>query len=293
MRIVAAVGVKDEADLIDRAIDHLRSIGAVVVIVCDMYSTDGTAELVRARAADGVVLIQMSDRASQAEWSSHVLSAVRDAAADWMFFVDADELPLPSTGSLHQTAALSDADVVVLERYNVPLLRDGPAMPVRVTPDRYGDLFLLVEPIPDFWRHLSEHPQTSWMRKKLAKRVMARVECVESIGVGGHNVVGAGRRPLRRLSASDLVVAHIPFTSRDRFRRKVVNARHLLQNHDAAHGPAFARHWRRWVELDDAGRLDEEFRRMVLSEEELSDLLHQGVVRSAADLLGHDRVSRA
>ena len=45
MRIAAHIGVKDEVELIERVINHLQAIGIDVFVICDMYSTDGTSEI--------------------------------------------------------------------------------------------------------------------------------------------------------------------------------------------------------------------------------------------------------
>ena len=44
-RIAAYLGVKDEVELIEPCIAHLRSIGVEHIMACDMSSTDGTAEV--------------------------------------------------------------------------------------------------------------------------------------------------------------------------------------------------------------------------------------------------------
>jgi hypothetical protein len=122
MRIVACVGVKDVVELLEPMIAHLRSIGVDVIVVCDMYSTDGSAELLeRYAAADDVVMFQISDREDMETWAQANLAHVRDARADWAIFLDADEFPIPASGSLKDCAGLDDADVLLLDRYNVPL----------------------------------------------------------------------------------------------------------------------------------------------------------------------------
>ena len=45
-------------------------------------------------------------------------------------------------------------------------------------------------------------------------------------------------------------------------------------------------HWRRWLALAEQGRFDEEFDRNVFSEETISTLRANGVIRSVAEVFG-------
>ena len=45
MIIAAALGVKDEIELIERCIIHLQNIGIDLILACDVSSTDGTREV--------------------------------------------------------------------------------------------------------------------------------------------------------------------------------------------------------------------------------------------------------
>jgi hypothetical protein len=46
-------------------------------------------------------------------------------------FIDGDEYPLPATGFLKDSEALANADVVSIDRFNIPLGPTGPLMPKR------------------------------------------------------------------------------------------------------------------------------------------------------------------
>lgn len=287
MRVVANLGVKDEVELIERAIAHLRSIGVDHIIVCDMYSTDGTAEILESYRSDvDFWVIQMRDQESQEAWVRTNLELVERANADWVIFLDADEFPIPASGSLKQCTALNHVDAIQVDRFNVPLCTGRPAMPRELTPDSYMDLLLVVDPIaePEFWPRLERDPDLSWMRKQVMPRVMARPEKIEGLTLGTHDIVAHDQASLRRATADDLVVAHLPFTTRSRFARKVDNIRAWLPVHDELLGAHSARHWRWWVELADNGALDQEFDRMSFSAETTAELREKGVIRSAAEV---------
>ncbi len=62
MRIAANLGVKDEVELIERSVAHLRAIGVDLIIACDLGSTDGTLEILEKHRSDrDFWLFTMSD----------------------------------------------------------------------------------------------------------------------------------------------------------------------------------------------------------------------------------------
>ena len=285
VRLAASIGVKDEVELIEQTIMHLRAIGVDQIIAIDMYSTDGTVEILERHRSDDLWLTQMSDHESQEAWVRLNLELVKEADADWVIFLDADEFPIPASGSLKKCAALNGADAVAVDRFNVPVGPSGPAMPGELAPEGYEDLLLVVDPIPepDFWAALERDPELSWIRKQVMPRVMARPEKIAGLTLGMHDIVAADQTSLRRARGDDLLIAHLPVTTRGRFRRKVENIRALLPVHDELYGEHSARHWRRWVELADAGALDQEFDRMIYDASTIAALREDGVIGSAAE----------
>ena len=283
MKIVASVGVKDEVELIEQLIDHLRRIGVDQIIVCDMHSTDGTAEILERHRSTDFWVYTMGEE-GLAEWGYRNLEWVNQAGADWVIFVDADEFPIPASGSLRDCAALDRVDALIIERLNVPLRPDGPAIPDPLVPERYEELLLIVDPERRPWSKMRDDPNASWMRARVAPRVMARPERIEALTLGTHDVVGKGTPPVRRIVPTDLVCAHLPFTTLERFSRKVANIRATFEAHDEAYGETYGHHWRHWLDLDARGLLEHEFRRMVFDGKTLGELRRRRVVGSAAEL---------
>src|SRR6266404_8843647 len=113
MKIAAHLGVKDEVDLIERAIVHLRAIGVDTIVVCDMCSTDGTFEVLERYRSNEFEIIQLSNRTPTKTWLLQNYELIKAVDADWILLLDADEFWLPSSGSLkdYVTAKLMDVDV--------------------------------------------------------------------------------------------------------------------------------------------------------------------------------------
>src|SRR5207342_1774336 len=101
MRIAAHLGVKDEVELIEDAIAHLRSIGVDHIVAVDSFSTDGTADiLAQYRNKDDFWFVQIDDLAPDEtgeNWARQNMAAIANVPADWVVFLDADERWLPAT----------------------------------------------------------------------------------------------------------------------------------------------------------------------------------------------------
>ena len=287
--IAAYLGVKDEAELVEAAIAHLRAIGVDHIVACDMGSTDGTWEVLEAyRSSDDFWLVRLDDCASDyfEVWDRTVVEQVKQTGADWAIFLDADEFWIPASGKLKECAVLDGSDLLSVARFNVPLGPAGPMLPDRLVPSRYDELLCLVRPIPNFHAYLMDNPQSPWIEGVPNPKAMARPSRIARLnGWGAHDIVPAGGQPVRRAVPSDLMIAHLPFTTRSRFARKVKNIRRIFAAHEHRFGRDTAWHWRRWLELADKGELDEEFQRTVFTTELIDDLRQQGVIRSAAEWL--------
>jgi capsular polysaccharide biosynthesis protein/glycosyltransferase involved in cell wall biosynthesis len=289
-RIAAFLGVMDEIELIERTIDHLYSIGVDLVVACDMGSTDGTLEVLRSRApTSNFRLLQPKDHGQELvdAWPQTRLELL-EQGFDWTLFIDADEYVIPASGSLRDCAALTQADVLYIQSFNVPLGPNGPLMPARFIPDRYEELLLIIKSGVDFRgfrKYLEENPEVAWITGVPEPKMLARSESACALIEGMHNIPAPFLEPLRRRTAADLIIAHVPFTTTARFARKVDNARRALAADDEsgrAQGDV-AWHWRRWLRLADEGRLDEEFNRSVFTAETIAELRRDGIVRSAAE----------
>jgi glycosyltransferase involved in cell wall biosynthesis len=288
MRIAANLGVKDEVELVERTIAHLRAIGVDHINAFDACSTDGTTELLRKHESEeGFWFIQINNQEPdglEKIWLHKNLELAKRSEADWVIFLDADEYWIPATGSLRDCAVLADSDLLSVDRYNVPMGPTGLLMPDELTPSNYEELLLYVEPIPNFRPYLEAHPETPWVRGVPMPKIMARPSRIGVLTHGMHDVVAAGHEPLQRSRPCDLLIAHLPFTTPARFKRKIDNVRQVFSVHDKYFAGQMAWHWRRWVAAADQGRLDEEFQRQAASAEALADLRRKGVIQSAAEV---------
>lgn len=283
MRIAAVLSVKDEAELIERSVEHLWAIGVDVILAFDMGSRDGTVEALERLQSTRLQLFRWDDRdpdTSQIEEATW--SAVRHCGADWVLFQDADEFWLPASGRLQDCAALNNADVLSVDRFNVVLGSAGPLLPAALTPSEYPRCTLIVKSPPDFRSRLEQDDSLAWIGIVPGRKAMARRHCVARLIEGLHEVEAPPGMAIRRQVPDDLLIAHLPLSTPERFAAKVENIRAHLAVHAPNMGPQIAWHWRRWLRLEDEGRLAQEFERSVFDPATLEHLRAEGVVQSAA-----------
>ncbi len=289
MKFGAFLGVKDEVELITKAIDHLYAIGVEFIFVCDMKSTDGTLEKLCVRQHDGnFALIMGDDTAPEGgDWFAAAREAASRLAAmryDWMMFLDADEFWIPMTGRLSDCASLHDADIVSVPRYNMPIVKDEAWDAIRFDPPGYHRLYAITKPIPDFRDMLDENPSIPWIRGVPVPKIIARPECVASAIMGAHDVIPPDGMTPRRAGAPDLFISHVPFSTKGRFARKIANIRRLISRHDGSFDPSLGWHWRRWLEIVDRNGIDHEFEKNLFDEVTRDRLRREGVIVSASEI---------
>lgn len=285
MRIAAHLGVLDEVELIGPAIEHLRRIGVEHVIVFDMGSRDGTLEAIERFAEPSVDLVRLRNDTPWEELRRRTIESVRATPADWVLFQDADEFWLPASGSLQHCASLTGNDVVTVNRYNVVATESGPAFAMPPVPEAYSRILLYAQPIPSFQRYLELHPEVPWIRGVPVPKVISRRECVGSVTMGSHDVDSADGCVARRAAASDLVIAHLPVSSLERFRRRVANIAEFLRLNPGYLRGAEAWHWKRFHEISIREGTEQEYRRQLIDQARLCSLAAAGTVRTAAQLL--------
>ena len=288
MKIVAMLGVKDEVELIRPCIDHLRSIGVDLIVACDSGSADGTRDLLDACGpSDDLQIVDLDLPHDQKR--AKKLALARDAQADWVMFLDADEFWLPRDGALKSCRGLADADVLVVERFNVPPTPQGPPIGAHLSPAGYDQLLLCIQKIPAFHATWTRHLDVPWLLgADILPKVLARTDVIRAVNAGGHTVEPS-RGALQQVRARDLLIAHVPFSTFPRFERKVANIRNRLCTHPEFFADNTAWHWQRWASLSEAGRLREEFERQLLDEGQIARLRETGVIGTAAAWFAQSR----
>jgi hypothetical protein len=210
---------------------------------------------------------------------------VRQHSPDWLLFIDADEFLICVNDDLPTLLAGAVSPVLSIERFNVPLTND-PFVPVSGTD---GSAFLGVPLITGREvlnrKLLEESVDRRWIMNQIAPKLACRPGCVAQYGLGWHSVLDSSGQPIPARPAEGVVIVHLPMTTRERFVRKVGNARDFFRNYGDNYPGDAAWHWKRWVDLADHGLLDIEFESQRMGESEMARLVNVGVIERADAVL--------
>jgi glycosyltransferase involved in cell wall biosynthesis len=295
MRISAVVGVKDEVALIVASVAALRRAGVTSVWVMDDASTDGTAEAIAAMARDGIVRLvpPQDDQMRLLDMDGPLFGPIlAQDRPDWLMFCDADEIVLPRDGRISGTAGLEAADVIRIPRYNVaPLPEWASAPPDWLDDATLRDLPLITRRSTLDWPAMAADADLRWITTDLPDKLLVRPEAIAGYSVGAHNVRPLSRggppvRTLRKTRATDLLIAHLPFTSYPRFARKVANIAAAAEGMEIP--PLSTRkgwHWWRWIYQHRRGLLAAEFAHQALDARTRAAWQAQGALATVARLL--------
>ena len=287
MRIAAILGVLDEVELIEVCIQHLRAIGVDMIVVMDLGSIDGTADRLVSFAGDADVSVT-GLRRDEDPWEFPARTyekTIAEFAVDRVLFLDADEFWLPKSGNLKATATLAAADALSVRRLNIPLVAGRPVLPTDLSPAGYRDLYLVASGRTNADRALERERDLVWIMTEGAPKTIINPAKVNGAGMGHHQVIKKQGIEPNVVRPDDLIIAHAPFSTSARFLRKLENIDRSLSifGHRLV-GPQ-AWHWRRWLQIAHEGKLDEEFRRQILTEEQFQARLRDGTIQSAASVL--------
>jgi glycosyltransferase involved in cell wall biosynthesis len=285
MRLAAHIGVKDEIELLPQCIDHLRTIGVELFIVCDMASTDGTREYLQGHEDADFRVLDSSNSESAELWRERNAAAIRECRADWVLAIDADEFPLTESGDLREAFAGVEGDLLFIPRFNVVLGPQGPHLPLPCPPSRFDEVELIVKAPQQFKQQLADDPNLPWIRFVPLPKLAVRPSIVANIRDGMHDIIPVdGHQPSRSTSKS-ILLSHVALSTYSRFQQKISNIREVFHHHDGKLGAGFGWHWRRWQEIDDRGALEREFRNSIFFDQEMEMLRKSCVVCNARQIL--------
>ena len=139
MKIVLAMVVRDERDIIDAQLAFHLNAGVDLILVTDHRSVDGTSEILERyeRAGRVRVIREEAELTKQGAWMTRMARlAATEHGADWVLNSDADEFWWPHGGPLPEvlrSVPRRYGVVQAVSRYFVPRPDDGRGFAERMT----------------------------------------------------------------------------------------------------------------------------------------------------------------
>jgi hypothetical protein len=291
-RFTAIVGHADDASLLRCCIQHHLAIGVEHVFVSLNGDDPESAAVVASFPDDKVKGEAVRDYTDDTLlfFTAAVRRATEWSSPDWVLFVDTDEFWVPARGRIDEVAGLDRLDVLSVGRYNSPPIRGRAgaitwADPVGLGTPIFGDPQVTVDGFA-----IEPRANPPWITTKVGPKVMVRPELVRQVARGGHAVVG-NVPVLRERTPTDLVIVHLPFTTGERFRRKIRAVERRIAEHEHRN-PGGATHWHRWVAVGGQDLIEAEYAHQIVDQADLDQLTRSGILTTPEKIFQQALVSQ-
>ena len=274
-RVVLFTAPSDQGDILQDFLDWHLDLGIDMILAMDHGSTDGSRELLERYAkTHPVVWFPIPERNITKYSPADELAALaRDRyGADWIIHCDVDEFLCTSGGDLRTILARArpgraDADQ-----------RAAPHDDRRSAAGRTAG---------DAGAHLADRPgrgadsrtTVSWDLPapfaflEVGGHLIVRAAAFDRYGPGAH--VGTTTSGLSG-TVDDLYILHYAMRGFESLRIKVRNTASWLESNRHLE-PGMCWHWRRWIHLEEQGRLREDYDQQFVSPERARELVQQGI----------------
>ena len=281
--------VRDEANLIAQNISFHARLGVDCFVVTDNGSVDGTRDILEQLRRDFPIAIidEPEPAMRQDEWVNRMArTAAETFGADWIVNGDADEFWLPANGSL-KSAITPDAAVLYCPRVNMLATREQVEAPDYAF---HRNVLRVSRPYDNspFHRPPWELSRTPVVMTTIGRKVMCSLHGLRGVGYGNHDAIHDGTSA----HSSDVLIYHFPVRTFPEFLTKVINHGTSLENNPAI-PPHIGWHVRRWFALYREGLIEEEYRRLLVCEDQLNPYLDAGVLTVDGSLAGRIATSCA
>lgn len=273
-RLVMTILCRNEVDIIEENIRTHAKLGVDAFAVMDNGSTDGTREkLLKLANEFELHLIDQTDQTyQQAKWMRTLVHYARDVLkANWVISNDADEFWIPQQPNQNLKSYLNHKDTVVtVKRHNMVLTQKALDSTYHFSQaDYYVNYPLCYDKTAQM-----QDEKISMLFAPLSPKVIVNPHGFIKISGGNHRAKHIAKVFSAR-EESSIVIYHFPIRSWQQFEANIQHRQKLLQEPTTRMG----NHYRRWVRILEQGNLEEEFKKMLLTEEQVLCLESLGALR--------------
>ncbi len=272
--LVMTILVKNEADIIAANIRTHAALGVDAFVVMDNDSDDGTREILAdLQKSYEIKIIDEKGDYKQARWMRRLAGvAKREMGADWVINNDADEFWLPQNDKNLKENLAFRGSVLTVQRYN--MVPDEHS----VTDDHFFESPYYVKN-PIFYKKSKElnNAKQSIILGKIGPKTIVNPHGLVYLRGGNHKALHIGNLrdyfrsgydKIKRFNAIE--VFHYSIRNYAQFKKNILNRKRLLESgKKVSMGP----HYRRWVRLYNAGKLEEEFANNIVFNQSDLDVL--------------------
>lgn len=263
IKLAMTILVRNEGDVIEHNIRFHAANGVDCFVVMDNGSSDGTREILQRLSAEYQLHIidQPEQNYQQAKWMTELAFYARDKLqADIVISNDADEFWVPENNTSLKDHFKSSDSVVTVQRKNMVLTHDSLRSDYHFT----DSTRVVKNPICYNDRSQLNEELVSMLLVKISPKAVTNPYGLIRIKGGNHRAKHVWRRVNSRTEEA-ITVYHYPIRGYKQFEENIINRQRLLETTNASMG----KHYKRWVSLYSAGKLKEEYEKIILSDKDL------------------------
>lgn len=272
-KIVLATFPADQGDIIHDYIEWNFALGVDQILAEDINSTDNTHEVLNHFSKSGQLHwfpTPVKNYLNRQPAELMAKQAREEYGADWLIMCDVDEFLCTQGADLRtilKRAAEDDVTAIRIPSFNMT----GVPMPgKRATQTHTLRVDRAVMATPE--QKASDAIPVPYIFLRHPPKTIVRMSAFTGYGAGSHVVtVGHGKT----IESSDLRLLHFPIREFHKFQKKVENVTAFFEA-NTHFEDWWAWHWRRWIRMNQAGRLQEEYERQFVSAARVEELIREG-----------------
>lgn len=272
-KIVLATFPSDQGDIIKDYLEWHLDLGIDFILAQDCNSSDNTHAVLNSFSDRAVRWFPMPVKNYLNYQPSEEMARIarEEYAADWLIMCDVDEFLCPVGDDLRtllKRAAAEDITAINVPCFNMtgPLLGAGRAIETRT--------LRIDRPIVEsLEQQLSWDIPVPYIFIRHPPKTIVRISAFAEYGSGAHEVKTASGRTAE---FPELRFLHFPIRGFDKFQKKIENVTAFFEENKHFED-WWGWHWRRWIWLNQEGRLREEYETQFVSPAREAELIRDGI----------------